>query len=137
MNRTAYLASLIGQSWEAAGRCYGLARTVEADLFGRSLPEVSIPDDLSWKWMIDTIERHPERDHWREVPEQGGIICAADGALVLMARADRPAHIGIWLRPEGGVLHADQNVGVIFESPAQLRRVRGWGRLRFYEPQVS
>jgi len=139
MDRSAYLTSLIGRRWEAQGQgpdsysCWSLFREVEKRLWGRDVPSVAIPPSPSWRWMIDTISAHPERGHWAEVPTLGGIVTAGDGAGVLMARADRAAHIGVWLGIERGVLHADQTVGVVFEGLSALR-ARGWGRLRFFEP---
>ena len=48
------------------------------------------------------------------------VIVANDGALVLMARVQRAAHIGVWLLPEQGVIHCDQTSGVIFEDAAYV-----------------
>ena len=141
MTRPLYLTSLLGRPWAPQGEgpaaysCWGLACEVETRLFGRHLPAVSVPADLTWRWAIDTLAGHPEREAWREiVSPQPGLITAADGALVLMARADRPAHIGVWLAPERAVIHADHILGVVAESVPTLR-ARAWTRLRFYEPK--
>jgi hypothetical protein len=84
--------------------------------------------------MIETIETHPERAHWVEVPCGAmGLITANDGAVVLMARRDRPAHIGVWLAPERAIIHADPRYGVIADSPLDLQ-TKGWTRLKFYQP---
>ena len=83
--------------------------------------------------MIGTIEKHPERRRWQESPQLNGLIRATDGSLVLMARSDRPAHIGVWLAPENRIIHCDQGMGVVLETPSMLR-VGGWLRLRFFEP---
>ena len=69
-----------------------------------------------------------------ERPQANGLISAGDGALVLMARAQRAAHIGVWLLPEQGVIHCDQTSGVMFEDAATLRAA-GWRKLMFYEPR--
>ena len=61
-----------------------------------------------------------------------GLIRAADGALVLMARRDRPAHIGVWLAPERVIMHADPRYGVICDAPVELA-TKGWTKLRFYQ----
>jgi len=134
MDRTAFLRSLIGRPWSSSASCWHLAMEVEREMFGRDLPDVEVPSLPSWRWMIDSIEGHPERARWREV-ERGphGLVTAADGALVLMARSNRPAHIGVWLRPEQAIIHADQGAGVMLELLTTLR-ARGWARLRFYEP---
>ena len=50
-----------------------------------ALPEVIVPPDATWRWMIDTIDAHGERAHWREVlPDPLGKIQAGDGAIVLL-----------------------------------------------------
>ncbi len=127
--------------------CWGLARHVQLHLFGRALPEVVVPPDVAWRWMIGAIGGHGELARWREVPPDGiGTIRAGDGAMVLMARRDQPAHIGVWLAPEGGVIHAPTTghrigervetvVNAVLETPAQLNAA-GWTRLFCYEPQV-
>jgi hypothetical protein len=83
---------------------------------------------------LELIERHPERAAWREVPDgPGGLVAAADGALVLMAHLRFPAHIGVWLKPEARVIHCSEHHGVCCETVLALRQM-GWKRLTFYEP---
>ncbi|MDF2622017.1 MAG: NlpC/P60 family protein [Xanthobacteraceae bacterium] len=135
IDRTAYLTSLIGRPWSRERSCWALAQEIELDLFGRILPDITLPDALGWRWMMDTIASHPERERWCEVPPPPvpGLIAAPDGALVAMARADRAAHIGVWLAPERRVIHCDEAFGVQIEAAPALRAA-GWNRLRFYEP---
>lgn len=134
MDPAAYLRSLIGRPWSCEASCWHLAVEVERDLFGRDLPMVDIPAAPTWRWMMEAIEGHPERARWREVkPGPLGTVRAADGAIVLMARSNRPAHVGVWLKRHQGVIHADQGGGVMLETLSTLR-ARGWARLRFYEP---
>lgn len=139
-DRSTFLTDLIGKPWAANASgpevfdCWHLARHVEAALFGRDVPTVSVPAKPSWDWMIRTIETHPERHNWHLVSEDAmGLIRAKDGALVLMARYDRPAHIGVWLAPERCVIHADARFGVVCEPPIELK-TKGWTKLRFFEP---
>jgi hypothetical protein len=139
--RTTFLRALIGKRWEANARgpdafdCWHLAQHVERHLFGRELPDVEVPYDLTWSWLLAIIESHPERASWASFPQHSGLISANDGALVLMARAMRAAHFGVWLAPERGVIHCDRPCGVMFEDPATLR-ASGWRRLMFYEPRA-
>ena len=85
--------------------------------------------------MLETIAAHPERARWVERPTLNGhLIDARDGALVLMARVQRAAHVGVWLAPERGVIHCDQPSGVKFEDLAVLR-ASGWRKLSFFEPR--
>ena len=107
------------------------------ELFDRELPRVAVPSDQSRRWVLEAIERHPERAAWREVPYgPGGLVAAADGALVLMAHLRFPAHIGVWLKPEARVIHCSEAHGVCCETVLALRQ-SGWKRLMFYEPWTA
>jgi hypothetical protein len=89
---------------QRANNCWDFACHVERELFGRELPRVSVPSDQTTRWVLEAIERHPERA--REAPDgPSGLVAAADGALVLMAHLRFPAHIGVWVKPEGRVIH--------------------------------
>lgn len=141
-DRSHLLRSLIGKRWAANGRgpdaydCWHLARHLEQSLFDRRLPDVEVPNDPTWSWMLGAFEAHPECRNWIERPQANGLITAADGALVLMARVKRAAHVGVWLLPEQRVMHCDQVSGVMFEDPATLR-ASGWRKLMFFEPRAS
>ena len=140
--RRQLLPRLIGKRWAANGRgpdefdCWHLACHVERELFGRELPSVDVPANPGWAWMLQTIAAHPEQENWLERPQPNALIAAGDGALVLMARVQRAAHIGVWLLPEQGVIHCEQTSGVMFEDAATLRAA-GWRKLRFYEPKSA
>lgn len=140
MTRNEHLLAVIGKPWAANARgpeafdCFHLMAHLQLTLSGRSFDDVDVPAQPTWSWMVDAIERHPDRCRWREVQAAGmGFVRAADLAVVLMARRTVPAHIGVWLKPEAAVIHADQDHGVICDPLADLR-VKGWQRLRFYEP---
>lgn len=137
-HRTAFLTSLIGRPWSRERSCWHLAAEVQATLFGRDLPSVTLPAAPTWRWMMDTLATHPERARWREVapPPVAGLITAPDGALVAMARADQAAHVGVWLAPERRIIHCDESFGVQAETPAALRAA-GWNRLMFFEPATE
>ena len=138
MTRAEFLAPLIGQPWEWQSRnCWDFAAHIQREMFGRALPAVAVPDDLSKRWVLDTISSHPERSRWEAVePGPGGIVTAADGALVLMAHLRMPAHIGVWLKPEQAVVHCDERHGVCLESLLALTQM-GWRSLTFFEPKRS
>ena len=137
MTRSDFLSPLIGQPWAWQSRnCWDFARHVQPDLFGRELPRVAVPADPSKRWILESIERHTERGAWREVFDSpGGLVTAADGALVLMAHLCFPAHIGVWLWPEARVIHCSEQYGVCCESVLALRQM-GWKKLTFYEPAM-
>jgi hypothetical protein len=99
-------------------------------------PRVVVPADLSKRWVLEAIDTHPERAAWREVPDgPGGLVTAADGALVLMAHLRFPAHIGVWLDPEARVIHCSEQHGVCCETVLALRQM-GWKKLTYYKPIV-
>jgi hypothetical protein len=144
VTRNELLLSVIGKPWQANARgpdawdCFHLARHIERELAGRDIIDVEVPRDPSWAWMIDAIERHPDRKNWREIPVRaGGLVKAADLSIVLMARTRCPAHVGVWLQPEGMVIHAEQQHettgGVVCDTLADLH-MKSWRRLRFFEP---
>jgi hypothetical protein len=134
--RSAFLSEQIGKKWDWKERnCWEFAAHVEVEMFGRQLPSIALPDDPSWKWMVQTVSTHPEHENWREIADGPmGMVAAADGALCLMARSSGPGHVGVWLRPEQRVIHCDRQHGVCFE-PVQALKQQGWRKLRFYEPK--
>lgn len=137
MTRSEILSPLIGQPWAWQSRnCWDFACHVQQELFGRALPGIVVPADLSKRWVLQAFDAHPERRAWREVADgPGGLVNAADGALVLMAHLQMPAHIGVWLQPEARVIHCSEQHGVCSESPLALRQM-GWKKLTFYEPRA-
>lgn len=138
MTRSDLLNGFLGRPWVANAKgpdaydCWHLARAVSRALFSRDLPEIAVPPDPSWPWLVNTIRQHPERDRWRECPT-GPLVKANDGAIVLMARMTQPAHVGLWLAPERRIIHADARLGSVCESPLDLVTT-GWRRLRYFEP---
>lgn len=140
-SRLQILQGLIGKPWVANAKgpdaydCWHLAKHVQEVLFARSVPVVVVPDTPTWPWMIEQFTQHEELQNWVEVPyESGGIVRANDGAIVLMARHRQPAHCGVWLKQERGVLHCVEPDGVTFMDLVSLRYT-GWAKLRFYEPR--
>ncbi len=143
VDRVEFLTGLIGTPWKAnsegpdAFDCWHLCKHVHKHLFNRELPSVVMPENPSWRWMIKAIEMHPERQRWEEVPwKPHQLVSVGDGALVLMARSDNPAHIGVWLEQERRVMHCDGYMGVCMETFAMLH-MGGWVKLRLFEPQAQ
>jgi hypothetical protein len=136
MTRSEFLAALIGREWDwTKQNCWTFAAQVERELFGRVLPFVTVPADLSKRWVMEAFEGHRERSNWVEAGEgPGDLITAQDGALCLMAHLCLPGHVGVWLRPEAQVIHCDERQGVSLETPLALKQ-RGWKQLRFFEPK--
>lgn len=110
-DRDAFLARLIGAPYAAGAAgpgaydCYGLAAHVLTQLFGADIPARAL-GPLS------------ELRAWRMID------APVDGAIVLMNNG-RGRHIGVWLAPEGGCIHALEGVGVVFDDRAALE-MRGF-----------
>lgn len=136
MTRAEFLGPLIGQPWSwKGGNCWDFAAFVQRELFQRNLPHVDVPAEPSWRWMVSAVSDHPERANWSPVPDHPlGLVTALDGALCLMGRFRGPGHVGVWLKPERGIIHCDQENGVSFESLLALKQ-RGWRAVTFYEPK--
>lgn len=96
--------------------CWGLCRFVQAHLFGRELAAVEAwPDDEMQ--LAGFVASHIERKKWHriETPQHG--------AIVEMAHHLMPWHVGVFLNVDGGgVLHARQRMGVVFEPVLRLQR---------------
>jgi hypothetical protein len=50
-------------------RGWDFACHVQRELFGRDLPCVAVPADPSKRRVLESIDRHPERAAWCEVPD--------------------------------------------------------------------
>jgi hypothetical protein len=60
MTRSEFLSAQIGQPWAWRElNCWDFAAHVERELFGRILPIVTVPGDLSKRWVLEAIEGHP------------------------------------------------------------------------------
>ncbi|WP_297105127.1 glycoside hydrolase [uncultured Devosia sp.] len=134
MDRVAIINGLIGRPYDLGGRapgsinCYGCARILQREIFGRDMPDFAMPGTAGRQGIAAAIAVHPERGRWQEIgaPE--------DGALVTMARNDCGYHIGTWLAEDGGIIvHALEVVGVVADTTSSLQAV-GWRRFRFHRP---
>lgn len=127
----AYVSALQGRPWGIEAHCWDLVRQVQADLFGRELPPVLIPDKLTAPELVRAFHSHPERERWQQSS------LPRDGAIALMYRPGahaRAIHAGVYLDLDcGGVLHVDDPHGVVFDGMLDLN-VRNW-RAEFYQPR--
>ena len=134
MDRVGFINSIIGTSYELGGGadgavdCYGCAAMLQREIFGRDMPDFSMPGTAGRFAIAAAISVHPERQKWREIDQP------EDGALVTMARNDCGYHIGTWLEEDGGVIvHAMEKVGVVVDTIPSLQAI-GWRRFRFHIP---
>ncbi len=116
----------LGLPWSATGEgpdayhCWSFVRHVQAEHFGRVLPEIPYTEDLLG--LARAFREHPERARWGEV----ALAEAVPGDVVLMRLARYPVHVGVWLGADGGgVLHCERVAGVVYQSLPALRQV-GW-----------
>lgn len=104
--RAEFLGRLIGRPYLAGASgpeafdCYGLAAHVLTHVFAVDLPSRAIGPVTAFR-------------AWSLIPGP------VDGAIVLMNNG-RGRHIGVWLAPEGGCLHALDGVGVVLDDLAGL-----------------
>jgi cell wall-associated NlpC family hydrolase len=113
----------VGLPWIAGERdCWSFFRQVQAAHFGRQVPAIDV-DALNRLESTRTFADHAERAEWAEVQ------APQEGDAVLMARSRHPSHIGVWVN--GGVLHAVQGVGVVWQRLAQIK-LDGWQRITHY-----
>jgi len=104
--RVQFLVSMAGKPYKAGARgpkeydCYGLVLEVYRTLRGVELPDMHSASSESPK-------------AWRFVKEP------ADLAIVFMRTFEMQRHVGIYLK-EGGILHAIETWGVIFEPISNL-----------------
>lgn len=134
MDRVVIINNLIGRPYDLGGRaqgsvdCYGCARILQREIFGRDMPDFAMPGTAGRQAISAAIAVHPERRRWQEIAEP------QDGALVTMARNDCGYHLGTWLAEDGGiVVHAIEVVGVVADTIGSLQAV-GWRRFRFHIP---
>ncbi len=136
VTRAAFINQLLGRRYEAGAMglaafdCYGLARYLQAQLFGRDLPMFQLPGEASRFAVASAIAVHPERNRWHRIER------AEDGALVVMARQDCGFHLGTFLALDRGlVVHTIEQTGVVAESPWQLASPAARWRLEYYLPE--
>jgi cell wall-associated NlpC family hydrolase len=135
--RVEFVKGLIGKPWQANAKgpeaydCWHLVRYVLSEYFKKEVPDIQVPENPTWPWMIETFRSHSERRRWKEVQ---GLLLVPDGSICLMARHNNPAHCGVVFKPEMMILHCDQKSGVVFQDTIDLK-MEGWAKLRFYVPE--
>lgn len=127
-----FVNSLIGRPWKSgaggpeAFDCWGLAKVVQKELFGRSLPDIAV-DSENVRAVMREVATTSARNSWERVDGP------AHGRLVEMASGRHPYHIGVYLDVDGGgVLHCQNPAGVCFDRVATLQ-VAGWRGLSYNE----
>jgi cell wall-associated NlpC family hydrolase len=117
----------IGLPWVSGGcgpdafDCWGLLGWVQRQYFGICLPD--LPVDADDRRLL--YQTQIERGTWRLVD------APFHGCGVLLRGGDRP-HVGVYLQLDaGGVLHAQEGVGVIFTERTNIKRV-GYPRASWY-----
>lgn len=132
MTADAFVTAYIGRAYEKTGlHCWELTRRCQA-IFGRDLPIVlSVPETK--RELIALMAERDEVNDWRQVagPEHGAVC-------FMTRRGHGPSraaiHCGTYLGLDGGgVLHTDEEHGVVFDSLLELS-ARNWAPPSFYLP---
>nr|WP_276556660.1 NlpC/P60 family protein [Rhodoblastus acidophilus] len=112
---------MIGKPYKSGGDgphefdCYGLAAHVLRGVFGVNLPPRAVGALSAYRG-------------WRQIDQP------MDGALVMLTHA-RGRHVGVYLAREGGVIHALEECGVVFDDMQSLG-FRGLGQPAFWVHQL-
>lgn len=122
-----WTAAYLGKPWvlgadgPAAYDCWGLVRAVLKARRGLDLPPIVVPQS-DQRGMVRTFAGVGEGElaGWRYVAQ----FDVDELDAVLMAQAQHPVHVGLWIKPGGllRVLHARQGAGVVLQDVAALRR---------------
>lgn len=123
--RAAILGELIGKPYRERARgpeafdCWGLVAYARPRIFGGPvLPDEDIaPANLSRVARAFADPRR--RAGWVSLPVSRP-FAAPDGAIVMMARGGVPHHVGLWLQPEGAMLHCCAAQRVVMDRPGHL-----------------
>ncbi|QTD94333.1 C40 family peptidase [Burkholderia anthina] len=122
VNRYIGLPWVSGAIGPDAFDCWGLLRWVQRVHFATDLPARELDAEL----MRDLYQKQMAAGAWRV------ISMPAHGCGALLRGGDRP-HVGVYLAIDGGgVLHAQQGVGVIFTSIRKLKMM-GYSRVSWYD----
>ena len=107
-----WLNDYIGLPYVLGGRdlggldCFGLLKMVYDREYGETLPDWQT-DDLSLRGRAETIASVVCSGAWEPVEDP------QDGDFVVCYRSRAPLHLGLYFA--GGVLHAMEGLGVVFE----------------------
>ncbi len=133
-DRDRFFGGLIGKPWSELGTgpesfdCWGLVGHVQKIVYHRIVPFAAdhIDSSKSLREIIDAIKANDMQRHWLHAKSPKA------GDIVVMARAEQPVHVGIWI-DEGpgliGILHCVEDQGVILETLAQARA--SWLKVEF------
>ncbi|MDF3837158.1 peptidoglycan endopeptidase [Cupriavidus basilensis] len=127
INRYIGLPYLAGGRGPEAFDCWGLLLFVQGVHFGRRLPDLQMGDAVA---SFEAYESRRASGEWRTMARP------VHGAPALM-RAGMHPHVGTWLDVDsGGVLHAQEGVGVVW-TPGNRLNMAGYGRVQYYEIHAS
>lgn len=128
---THWAADYIGKPWVVASDgpdsydCWGLVVAVQRRLYGHDLSIIPVAEN-DMKTLIRTMRDHPERQNWHSV------TVPHEGDVALLRQSRHPIHVGVWLDVDGGgILHAVQGAGVVFQSLNNLA-MTGWKIENYY-----
>lgn len=124
----------IGKPWRFGGRdietgtdCWGLFLAVQRERFGIAIDDNINLKIMTHKSLVSSVRDSDEFTHWRETENP------VEGDAVLLRIATQPHHVGIWIDAgdSKGVLHALENMGVVF-TPSKSLELNRWKIHKFY-----
>ncbi len=121
---TKYIGLAYDQSEKNGHTCWSLVRAIQLQEFGRKVPDIPYHHNIRTRLIF--FRDHPERQRWQAAKTP------REGDCVLLAQARFPSHCGVWSQADGGgVVHAVEGVGVVWQNRAALR-AHGWRLEGFY-----
>lgn len=111
LNRYVGIPYLVGGRTPAGLDCYGLCRLVYRAEYGETLPDW-LGDSLNIRERAGAIEDQIHSGNWREVEQP------EEGDFVVCYRSRAAHHLGLFFG--GGVLHAQEGRGVVWEPLARF-----------------
>lgn len=111
---------LIGTPYKPGGNdiyaldCWGLVQYFYGQL-GMHIPKnYDLSIRTTARDILKLTEKEAGGDEWEKID------CPDELCLVAMGKNDKITHVGVWIA--GGVLHANELAGVVYESPINIRR---------------
>lgn len=107
--------------------CWGLAKFIQKELFGRELPSIQ-ESPSSLKGLMNFVKEHEVRKKWQVAKNY-----PIHGQLVELSKSENPFHIGVYLNIDGGgILHSIDKLGVCFDK-IRIMKIMGWRKMVFHD----
>jgi cell wall-associated NlpC family hydrolase len=121
-----WIINYLGKPWESGAQgpdafdCWSLVRTVQADIYGRTLPIVEV-DGLNNDAIANAFSTSNEYANWLlvDTPQEGDCV-------ITKSAPNRPDHVGIWVNVDGGrILQCVYGSGVVAITISATKKLIG------------